>query len=207
MGDLLYCEQESGNPNDAYAVTIKNGANVIGHVPRKLSAACSLFLRLGGTMNCEIIDNHRRYSADLPQGGLEIPCKFVFSAERLLLYKLKKLVQSVPPIQIEQGNALKQSRERGQNNGANEQSSSSSSVEPATKKVKVDLDVEEIEDVTVGGSSDKLWLKFDRHTLTMADMNMIVKSWLGLCCFLMLLYTMFYVNFCQWIMCNVGLLL
>ena len=51
---------------------------MIGHIPRKLSAACSLFLRLGGTMNCEITDGHRQYSADLPQGGLEIPCKFVF---------------------------------------------------------------------------------------------------------------------------------
>ena len=68
VGDLLDC-QESGNPNDAYAVAIKNGANVIGHVPRKLSAACSLFLRLGGTMNCEITDSHQRYSADLPHGA------------------------------------------------------------------------------------------------------------------------------------------
>ena len=59
VGDLLYCERESGNLNDVYAVAIKNGASVIGHVPRKLSAACSLFLRLGGTMNCEITDNHR----------------------------------------------------------------------------------------------------------------------------------------------------
>ena len=48
VGDLLDCEQESGNLNDAYAVAIKNGVNVIGHVPRKLSAACSLFLCLGG---------------------------------------------------------------------------------------------------------------------------------------------------------------
>ena len=115
-------------------------------------------------------------------------------------------MRSVPPIQVEQANALKRSRESGQNNnGANKQSSSSS-VEPANKKVKVDLDVEEIEDVIVGGS-DKLWLKFDRHTVTMANMNMIVKGWLGLCCFLMLSYTIIYVNFCQRIMFNVGLLL
>ena len=52
MGDVLNCEQESENPNDSYAVTIKNGASVIGHVPRKLltacRVACSLFLSLGG---------------------------------------------------------------------------------------------------------------------------------------------------------------
>ena len=58
VGDVLNCERECRNPSDLYAVAIKNGASVIGHVPRKLSAACSLFLSLGGTMNCEITDNH-----------------------------------------------------------------------------------------------------------------------------------------------------
>ena len=47
MGDVLNCKRESGNPNDSYAIAIKNGASVIGHIPRKLSAACSLFLSLG----------------------------------------------------------------------------------------------------------------------------------------------------------------
>ena len=38
-------------------------------------------------------------------------------------------------------------------------------------------DVVEIEDdATMVESFDKLWLKFDRHTLTMADMNVIVKG-------------------------------
>ena len=50
MDDLLNCKRQSGNPNDSYAVAIKNGASVIGHIPRKLltacRAACSLFLSL-----------------------------------------------------------------------------------------------------------------------------------------------------------------
>ena len=66
MGDILNCEWESGNPIDSYAVAIKSGVSVIGHIPRKLSAACSLFSSLGGITNCEITDNHHRYSADLP---------------------------------------------------------------------------------------------------------------------------------------------
>ena len=49
VGDILNCEQESGNPNDLYAIAIKNGASVIGHVPRRLSATFLLFLRLSGT--------------------------------------------------------------------------------------------------------------------------------------------------------------
>jgi len=68
---------------------------------------------------------------------------------------------------VKQNRASKQS-----SNGANEQSSSS--IEPPTKKLKADI--VEIEDVTMVESFDKLWLKFDRHTLTMADMNVIVKG-------------------------------
>ena len=177
VGDLLDCEQESGNLNDAYAVAIKNGVNVIGHVPRKLSAACSLFLCLGGAMSCEITDNHRRYSVDLPQGGLEIPCKFIFSAERPLLCKLRKLVHSVPPIQVEQENALKRRRQSERNSGTIEQSSS---IVPATKKVKVE--VIDCDDVIVERSSSKPWLKFDKLTLTTADMNMIAKGWFKKIC-------------------------
>jgi len=53
-------------------------------------------------MNCLITDNHRRYSADLPQGGLEIPCKIAFQCDgNALMCKLKKLVKSVPPIEVE----------------------------------------------------------------------------------------------------------
>lgn len=33
--------------SDLYAVAIKKGGEVIGHVPRKMLAACSLFLQLG----------------------------------------------------------------------------------------------------------------------------------------------------------------
>ena len=57
VGETLACEQESGNLNDPYAVTIKKGSEVAGHMPRKSSAACSLFLLLGGTICCEITDN------------------------------------------------------------------------------------------------------------------------------------------------------
>ena len=98
---MLACEQESGNPNDPLKRAAKYPALIIGqinkrlarklvwlcetnaiyyavsmveHVPRKSSAACSLFLLLEGTICCEITYNQRRYSSDLPQGKLEIPC-------------------------------------------------------------------------------------------------------------------------------------
>ena len=80
----------------------------------------------------------------------------------------------MPPIQVESANALKQNKasERS-SNGANEQGTSS--IKPPTKKLKADV-VEIKGDVTTVESFNKLWLKFDGHTLTMADMNVIVKG-------------------------------
>ena len=46
VGDLLNCDRESGNPNDLYAVAIKNGASMIGNIPKKLSAAFLLLMSL-----------------------------------------------------------------------------------------------------------------------------------------------------------------
>ena len=40
----------------------------------------SLFLWQGGTIHCVIMGG-RRYSRDLPQGGVEIPSKFLFQGK------------------------------------------------------------------------------------------------------------------------------
>ena len=49
-------------------------ANItVGHVPRKISSVCSIFLRRGGSITCQVT-GRRRFSEDLSQGGLEIPC-------------------------------------------------------------------------------------------------------------------------------------
>ena len=47
---------------------------IIGHLPRKVSRLCLLFLQRGDS--CYRMYSHRRrkYSPDLPQGGLEVPC-------------------------------------------------------------------------------------------------------------------------------------
>ena len=44
VGEILICKRESGNLSDLYAVAIKKGSKVVGHIPQKMSAACSLFL-------------------------------------------------------------------------------------------------------------------------------------------------------------------
>ena len=60
----------------------------------RIAPLCSVFIRRGGLITC-VVDGPRRYSSDLPQGGLELPCKLLFRAPSLLeSNKMKKLIQS-----------------------------------------------------------------------------------------------------------------
>ena len=77
IGEMLICEREVGNFRDTFAVAIKKDGEVVGHCPRKISALCSIFIRRGGKIACQVT-GRRRYSSDLPQGGLEVPCKLTF---------------------------------------------------------------------------------------------------------------------------------
>ena len=64
VGEELPCQRENGNCADSYAVAIVK----VGHIQRKISLVCSLFLRRNGVIKiCTI--GRRRFSADLPQGG------------------------------------------------------------------------------------------------------------------------------------------
>uniref|UniRef100_A0A1X7U5P3 HIRAN domain-containing protein n=1 Tax=Amphimedon queenslandica TaxID=400682 RepID=A0A1X7U5P3_AMPQE len=75
--ESLQCTRELSNSHDPYAVAIFKNGYIVGHVPRIISAVCSLFLRWGGSIQCTVIGS-RKYSEDLPQGGLEIPCLYPF---------------------------------------------------------------------------------------------------------------------------------
>ena len=77
VGEELPCERVDGNGADPFAVAIKRSRVVVGHIPRIISSVCSLLLRRNGVMKVEITGG-RRYSAELPQGGLEIPCIITF---------------------------------------------------------------------------------------------------------------------------------
>ena len=68
----------SGNRHDPYAVATLSDGRVVGHMPRKISPVCSIFIWHGGAITCTVSDR-RRYSADIEQEGLEIPCKIKFS--------------------------------------------------------------------------------------------------------------------------------
>ena len=76
----LPCLPESGNREDRYAVAVINDTRVVGHVLRKISFICHLFLRHSRMMVCKIT-GPRQYSADLYQGGLEVPCQYQFYSD------------------------------------------------------------------------------------------------------------------------------
>lgn len=92
VGEELVCEREARNSTDRYAVAVKKDGTIIGHLPRKISRVCSLFLRRGGVIRCTV-SGTRRYSMDLPQGGLEIPCVVKFAANAKEIHKLKLLIK------------------------------------------------------------------------------------------------------------------
>ena len=50
------------------------------------------FLRRGNSITCRVT-GHRRYSAALPQGGLEVPSTLHFEGEVKDIAKLKKFVE------------------------------------------------------------------------------------------------------------------
>ena len=83
---------------DPNAVLVIKDSIIVGHLPRKISVACALFIDLGGRIliNC-CVTGSRRYSEDLSQGGLEIPCKIFFQGSTQHLFKVKKLVRSFLP--------------------------------------------------------------------------------------------------------------
>ena len=45
VGEELSCEREIGNSMDPFVVAVVKNDVTIGHIPRRISSVCSLFLR------------------------------------------------------------------------------------------------------------------------------------------------------------------
>ena len=54
VGENLTCIREPGNVRDPYAVAVTKpeSSTIVGHVPRKISAVCSLFHVFSSKMAC-----------------------------------------------------------------------------------------------------------------------------------------------------------
>ena len=93
IGEELQCQRERGNAADAYAVSVVKEGSIIGHLPQRISCVSTLFIRRGVAIRCRVTVR-RRYSAELPQGGLEIPCFLLFEGNAKEIKKLAKLLLS-----------------------------------------------------------------------------------------------------------------
>ena len=81
VDDELICKREVGNPHNTHAVAIKKAISglltTVGHAPRTISNS---FYK-AWWHDSDRVNGHRCYSADLEQGGLEIPCILTYSIE------------------------------------------------------------------------------------------------------------------------------
>ena len=75
-----------------FAVAICKSDIVVGHVSKRILSICSSLLRQGDSITCEVT-GPRRFSADLLQGGLEIPCKLIFMGIPKDIEKVTRLLR------------------------------------------------------------------------------------------------------------------
>ena len=149
------------NPNDLYALSVVRGTDntTVGHVPRKISAVCSLFLCKGGTIQCQVTERGC-FSADLPHGGLEIPCMLTFMGDPKEVAKVRKLLTLNKATVVVQKNPVDLDSEE---------------IQQPRKKVKVEcIDMEEL--IVSDGHDQKPWKSFERIHLTDNDKGIITKG-------------------------------
>ena len=91
IGECVQCKIEPGNDHNLYAVAMRKHDRIVGHVPRTISTLCHLFLSSIGTINC-IVNDVRRYSTDLPQAGLDVPCKLTFQGNQAMIEEVNRLL-------------------------------------------------------------------------------------------------------------------
>ena len=94
LGEELNCEREIGNVVDRYAVVVKKPdmGETVGHLPKRISRMCSSFLQQGYALTATVT-GRRRYSSDLVQGGLEIPCNLRFVGDEKAIIKLTRVLK------------------------------------------------------------------------------------------------------------------
>lgn len=73
----MLCQHKSDNRADPFTVAVIKSGVTVGHILRKISSVCFLFLQRSGMIKVCTVER-RCYSAYSPQRGLEIHCMIVF---------------------------------------------------------------------------------------------------------------------------------
>lgn len=96
LGEQLSCQREPRKNRDPFIVVVVRSLVTFGHVPMTVSSVCSMFLLQGETITRQVTAS-RRYSGDLPQGGLEIPCMLMAEKDITKISRLVKYALSSHP--------------------------------------------------------------------------------------------------------------
>ena len=174
-GEVLNCTRETGNAFDPFAVSVIKRGNVVGHVPRKISAICSLFMRRGGTIHCKATGS-RKYSRDISQGGLEIPCLQIFTGDPKYIQKVKKAISSASTAAKSKVAISKSTKEvGGKDEVKNEVKNEDVIVEkkPAKRAKLNSTDSKEQTDEEVDQNANMEWVRIFNIVLNISDIEIL----------------------------------
>ena len=183
---------ELDNAEDRYAVAVcRVDGIVVSHIPRKISFLCAVFIRRGSTIQC-IVNGDRRYSHDLPKGGMEIPCRLVFSTgEEKDLNKVKRHLEDCNMkvnVKVAASPSVCANQELLDNNstsGTDCMPSTSIMIKeeasPPSKRVRLDNEIDIVTPSKTQKSSSTCsnvttWIKIDKIALTLVDKQMITDG-------------------------------
>ena len=190
IGECLHCKRERDNVEDRHTVAICKSLDVVvGHVPWNISCLCSAFIRRGGTIDC-IIEETRRYSSDLPQGGMEIPCTFIFKGTLEELQKVTKYYKSALGMTVCVCNTDKTSHSEDKSVANTHTSTAMTVTTPTALAPPVKRLLDSSTQCTSGKcinciniddnplkvdttNSEKVWVQFQRSVLTMKHKQII----------------------------------
>ena len=97
LGEMLPCTREESNSHDPFAVAVRDGANIVGHMPSKFSALCALFIQHGGTITCRVIGS--KIQGISLKEDLRFPVYSPFLENRRKYKSLwKRSMPTLPPI-------------------------------------------------------------------------------------------------------------
>ena len=117
-----------------------------------------LIVSEGNSLKC-IVTGNRRHSDDLPQGGMEIPCKLIFKGKTVDITKIKKLLTIYPSqVQTSKTSPLKKKQK-------------TCLATPVTQKIIVIDD-----NFQCSPQTSTSWLTLNRCTLTSSDKEEIMTG-------------------------------
>ena len=164
-GETLTCIRERGNRNDVFAVAVQSDGNIVGHVPRHISCISTLFIRRGGVLNC-LVTGTRRYSSNLLQGGMEIPCQYIFSGNKDVIEKIRGRLEELQ----EKVSAIRESCRN-----VPESSNTSVTSQAAEHKSTSSCDLASIKESSTPGQ-DSSWVKIKDISLKISDRTIIEQG-------------------------------